>query len=292
MNKHFFTLIFITVLWGSSYTFIKIILEVLPVEIFQTWRYFFALLIIMVLFRKQLKGLSLKSFNIGFFTVGVSAFLASWFTIIGIKLTTATQTAFMVSLPIVIVPILSFIHFKQKLTFKYIFSIILAFLGVLVLTEPWKNYFQKGDILLFIAAIAYSYQYISISCYVKKENAARTVFVQFSFVFISFLFLSIFSIFRENLKLSNLFVLGDYYVWLVVIFIGFFITGLAWFFEAKAQKEVSAIVVVIIFATEPVFTLVTEWGFEGQPLSFVSLLGGFLIVLASVISALKDKKKL
>lgn len=282
--KYYITLIILTVFWGISYTVVKNGIEEMPIEEYQLIRYLFAAIVILILFYKKIFKINRKTYFKGFLTVGISSFLAMLFTIYAMKTTSASHVAFFVSCTIITVPIIVYIHKKRKPTNVQLRSIIVCFAGALLFTKPWETDLTYGNILLILAVISYGYQYYFTEKYVKEIGVEQTTFIQMLTACIGFSLLYLF-------KSNHSFTISDITMelWVTLIFIGVFITGLAWLLEIYLQKHIPPTNIVIILAMEPVFTFISEWIVRGKPLDTIGMMGGTFIVVSGLLSIKKSE---
>lgn len=285
-------LILLSAMWGFSYTFIKFEISIIDKNAFQIWRYFIAVITLLLIFRKDILNMSFLSFKQGFKTVGISAFLAAFFTIIGIDMsTTASKAVFIVSMPIVIVPILQYIHRRKRLTRIQLFSALICLTGVFLMTEPWKGDFRIADFVLLLGSISYSYLYLSIEKYANKEKASINVFVQTVTSFIGFSFVGLVNFSLGKFDFKTIIVLPEMKSYLSIIFVGAIITALGWYLLSYVQKDLPVTIVVIILALEPVFTMLSDWIVLKDILKTNEIIGGLFILLAVILVQIKKKTK-
>lgn len=286
----YFILIFLTIMWGSTYTFVKEGITDIPYSVFQIYRYFIASFILLFFFKKHII-INKKVWIKGILTVGISAFVAAFFTIIGMEKTTATETSFLVSIPVIIVPVIVYIHKHQKINKQQIVAGVVCLMGIVIFTKIYQLKIDNGVYYLLIASIGYSYQYLSISEYVKKTNEYMSAFIQCFTVLIGFVIVLVMKIVINGINPLEIMVAPKIETSLIILAVSIFATALGWMIEAKVQKNISATTVAIVFATEPVFTLLTEYLLLNQSIKTHQIIGGIVIISATLIASIKRKKE-
>lgn len=100
--------------------------------------------------------------------LGFLLFLVFTFITYGLKTTTTTNAGFLVSLTVVFIPILSTILLKKKVEYKLITSILVAIIGIALLTIKLPFKIHMGDLLCISAALAYAF-HITVADYASKQ---------------------------------------------------------------------------------------------------------------------------
>ncbi|HRU33242.1 MAG TPA: DMT family transporter, partial [bacterium] len=113
-SKHilFLALLFITLIWGSTFALIKVALDSIGPFYFLAIRFSLASIVMLIIFRKSFKE---HKIHFGYILAGVFLFLGYVFQTVGLKYTSASNAAFITGLSVVIVPFLEVIFMKRKL---------------------------------------------------------------------------------------------------------------------------------------------------------------------------------
>ena len=109
-----FLVLLLAIIRGSSYIFIKNIIDTQsPFEII-FFRFFLTGIILLIFYIKEFKTLNHYDLIFGLLA-GIFLFSAFAFQTYGLKYTTVSKQSFLTSLYIVIIPLLDFIFFKNKI---------------------------------------------------------------------------------------------------------------------------------------------------------------------------------
>lgn len=187
------------------------------------------------------------------------------------------------SWPIFIV-ILSIFILREKLTYKRIFSVILGFIGVLIVITKGnianihlENI--KVDILIVIAAISFAL----FSVLSKRINTEP--FLMLFIYFFTALLASGISMFC----LSEFSLPTKYEVFPIIVN-GIFVNGLSYLFWIKALKESEASFIAPFVFLTPVIAAIFLIVFFDEPVYPVYLIGLFAVIISGLINIERKKK--
>ena len=173
-------LIITTFMWGTTFIFSKLILSLgVSVSFILFTRFIISAMIFYIVFYKKIKfnkQVIRNGIIIGFFNG--SAMFAQ---ITGLKFSTASNTAFISALFVVLLPIVEYLYWGTKLKISIFFSIIIALIGVFLLSfQGFDNLsINIGDLITLISSVLFTFQIFYISHYTKKSNAYGLIFFQF-----------------------------------------------------------------------------------------------------------------
>jgi len=276
INKKFkikaeFILLGVVIIWGYTFPVIKNILNVIPPFTFLTYRFFLAFSIIYLIFRKRLKRIDLLTIKKGFL-IGLFLFLGYFGQTVGTQFTTATKTAFITGISVVIVPIISYFWIREKIYRNSVIGVLLAMIGLwLMNTNGTIYHFNLGDSLVFLGAIGFALYIVAVDIYTRKLDYIKLVFIQLITVsLLSFLMAIIYE--KEALTFSY-----SSYVWWAVVLNGVFATALAFYLQNRFQKYSNPTKIAIIFSAEPVFGALFSYLILGETIGIFGLMGGIAI---------------
>ena len=125
---------------------------------------------------------------------GFFLFLGYAFQNFGLMNTTATKSAFITSISVLIVPLLLVSMNIQKVKIRIWVAVLMATLGLYLLILPGGNGINIGDVITFGCAISFALHIIAQDIYIKKEIrllpfffVQSSHFLKFFFHFINFL---------------------------------------------------------------------------------------------------------
>ena len=265
-------LVFVTLIWGATFIMVKDALNDAGPFAFGTLRFTIAGILTLVIVNKSIFTLT-KTEIIGGLICGFCLFCGYAFQNFGLMQTSASKSAFITSVSVLMVPIILYLFNIQKVEMKVWFAVVLATIGLYILLDPRGGMINWGDILTFGCALGFAVHIILQGYYVKKKVRILPFFlvqtwvvVGFSF-FNSLIFEPIFAIWSPRL-ISALLVTG-----IAATFIAILI--MIW-----AQQILNPGETAIIFSLEPVFAALFAMVFAAEFLGMWGYLGGGLVVLA------------
>ena len=266
-------LLFITIIWGFTFVMVKDALHDAPPFSFATLRFGLATILIFLIVNKNMITLT-KQEMIGGILCGFFLFLGYAFQNFGLMNTTATKSAFITSISVLIVPLLLVAIGIQKVPIRIWVAVLLATLGLYLLILPGGG-INIGDVITFGCAVSFALHIIAQDNYLKKEIRLLPFFcIQLAFVtLISFIHAQVFEpeAIIWSTRLTN-----------AIIITGIFATLIAFFTMIWAQKILNPSETAIIFAMEPVAAALFAMVFAGEILGLLGWIGGGLVCLAVV----------
>jgi drug/metabolite transporter (DMT)-like permease len=216
--------------------------------------------------------------------LGVFLFLSYAFQTTGLVHTSASNAGFITGLNGIFVPILSIVIFRQMPKPITVFGIVLATVGLFLLTGGHWDGFNRGDVLVVLCAIFVALHILCTGKYAPIMDVYLLATVQIGVVaLLSFPFaISSLSSLPSGISLS---------VWKSVIFTGLFATVFAFVAQTRAQRVTPPARAALILLTESLFCAVSARFYGGEMLSAVSLAGGILIVIGVALAELRLREE-
>ena len=265
-------LVFVTLIWGATFIIVKDALNAAGPFAFGTLRFTIAGILTLVIVNKSIFTLT-KTEILGGLICGFCLFCGYAFQNFGLMQTSASKSAFITSVSILMVPIILYLFNIQKVKMKVWFAVVLAIIGLYSLLDPQGGKMNWGDILTFGCALGFAVHIIFQGYYVKKNVRVLPFFLVQAWVVVglsfinSLLFEPIFAIWSPRL-ISALLVTGIAATFIAILL-------MIW-----AQQILNPSETAIIFSLEPVFATVFAIIFAGEILGLWGYIGGGLIVLA------------
>jgi len=279
------TLLGVVVIWGYTFPLIKNVLELIPPFTFLTYRFFLASLVIFLFFPKRLRKMESDTLKKGFL-LGLFLFIGYFGQTVGTQFTTSTKTAFITGFSVVLVPVFAFFLIKEKIRLNSVIGVLLAMLGLWIMNSGGEiNHINKGDLLVFLCAVAFAMHIVSVDVLTKKYDYTQLVFVQLTTVFLLSLIVS-FWLEREALHLSYPLSVN----W-AILFTGLLATALAIYLQNRFQRHSSPTKIAIIFSTEPVFGALFSWLILKETIGIFVLIGGLTIFTGMLVAQLEKDEK-
>lgn len=272
-----------TFFWGMTYYLISIsLVELDPINLIAL-RFVLAFVITSALTFRHLRATNRE-------TIKYSALLGTILVVVyitvsyGVKYTSVSNAGFLCSLTVITTPILAFVFLKQKQEKKLIFVVIIALIGIALLTITEHLTPAPGDIICVICSFAYSVHILLTEKVVRKDgvNAFQIGVFQLGFCGAWLVLLScIFE--KPRLPQSGK-------VWAAILFLAVFCTGIAFIIQAVAQQYTQASHFGVIFSFSPVFAGAIAFFVAGERLLPRAYLGAFILIAGLFIMEIDFNK--
>lgn len=271
----------VTFIWGCTFVLVKVALENVSTVLFLALRFALASLALAVVFR-PLSGKILRGRGVaaGGILAGACLCAAYLFQTFGLRYTTASKSAFITGLSIVLVPVLAAIIDRKPPDRSEAGGVAVATAGMALLTLPgFRLAVSRGDLLTLGCAFAFALQIIVVGHYAPKlgfqglalvqtVTAAAVCLATFSWVEVPVI------VWRPNVVLA-------------LLVTGLLATALAFAVQAWAQQYTTPTHTALIFALEPVFAWLTSFAVAGETLSPKGTAGALLILGGILLVELK-----
>ena len=218
----------------------------------------------------------------GGISCGILLFIASNLQQVGIQYTTVGKAGFITAMYIVLVPILG-IFFRKKVSAKIWIAVGLAVVGLYTLCMTEGDFsLQKGDLLVLLCAIAFSFHILVIDYFAPKVDGVKMSCIQF---FVCALLSGICMLLFEEPDMAMIL-----QAWVPVLYAGVFSCGVAYTLQIVGQKGMNPTVASLILSLESVISLIAGWTILGQTLGARELSGCVLMFAAIILVQLPERK--
>lgn len=282
-TKYTFVMLFAAALWGFAFVAQVYGMEHLETFTFNASRFILgaAVLVPVVLILERKKGSKQekKKLLAASLLGGFALFFASALQQTGIKFTgSAGVSGFITSLYMLLVPLASYLLFKQKTTLKVLFGALLAFLGVFLLCyKPGEGVsLGIGELVLFCGTLFWTAHVIIVDVFVKDVPPLKFSAGQFAVCGVLNL---ICALIFETPTLQGL---ADGII--PILYCGILSVGVAYTCQVIAQKNVEASRAVIVLSTESLFSAIGGAIFGVDDISLIGYIGCALIFCGVLIS--------
>ena len=275
-------LIVITIIWGLGFPITKLATRAgFGPNTIMVGRFLTATILLGAIYFRRLKTINKQYIIFGTIT-GIFLFFGFYFQTLGNVYTTASKNGFITQLNIVLVPYLYFVFFKKKVDIYNIISVVIAIIGMLILTYKRDEFsgFNIGDFYTLLCAVMVAFNVVTASYYQKKFNFDPAVFI-FMNIFVSCIMSVIFMLFTESIPKVGIL---DFWP---LLFMGVLNTALGFLVQGYALKYSLPTRVSLIVTLESVFAAIGSWLIVGEILTSTIILGGLLIVGAVLLSEIK-----
>ncbi len=286
-------------LWGTMFVIVKEAIAHIAPQRFNALRVTLAFSCLAIVYRSQWRQLTRTAWLAGA-VAGAAMACGFFFQAQGLLYTTATNSAFLTAMVVVLVPLLSSLPGLRPPggglpQWPAWTGALLAFFGVALLTTPahtpWLHLLQtlnRGDVLTLVCAFGFSLQIIALD-----RGARRVPFKQLSLLQLGFVmvFLTIGAWITEPPSpgaLAHVFSATSPLANPVVLFAlgaaGILGTALAFSIQIWAQQVIPATNIAVIVTLEPVFAWLTAFIVLHERLQLRRGLGA-LFVLSGILAA-------
>lgn len=211
---------------------------------------------------------------------GGALFVAASLQQVGLQYTDAGKAGFITAMYIVLVPVLGI--FRGQLPSRaVVFSVVLAVIGLYLLSCHNAQTINRGDVLILGCALGFAVQILCIDMLGLKLDGIRLNCIQALVVAA----LSVpFVCFTETVNLQDL-----ANCWLPLGFAGILSMGVAYTLQIQGQKDLPPAAASLIMSLESVFAVLGGWLILGQSLTGTELIGCGLVFAAVILSQLPSK---
>jgi len=270
-------LIFITMIWGGTFLAVQTALQWSGPYGFVALRFGAGALIALVLARRTIAGLTRAELRAGI-VVGSVLFFSYSLQTLGLAHIASSKSAFLTALYVPLVPLFSWLLFRHRPALAAWVGVGVAFVGLLLLSDPrgLDFHFGIGEWLTLAAAAAIALEICLVGRYAGRCEPRRVTVVQLAVV--SLLAATAMTVSGEPLPTPA--------PGLIACVAGLgFATAAIQMAMNWAQKTVPATCATIIFAMEPVWAGLVGW-LAGETLTVLAISGAALIVASVLVSQL------
>ncbi len=268
-------LLLTTAIWGTSFPLLKQALSDLSPATILTVRFAIA----SIVFTPWLRRLNRRLICAGVL-LGCLYFGECSSALIGLQTISANRSAFIVSLNVILVPLLSTL-LGQRLTVRIFGAAGLAIVGIGLLS--WEGGgLNSGDFLTLGCAIGVAVYILTLGWLTPHHPTLPLVAVQLWVMTLLSMGLAVpqmLTMSQEGHAIATHFH--------TLLYLGLVVTATPIWTQALVQRSIPAHEVALLYALEPVFATVFSFWFLGEQLGVQGLIGAILVLTATVFSQYK-----
>ncbi len=266
----------VTLIWGTTFSVTKSSLDSVPPLYFLAWRFSLAALGLVFLNLRHIPSIT-RDELIGGIISGASMAIGYIAQTVGMVYSTAAKAGFITGLAVVLVPLFGAVFFRRRPHFAvYIFAAVAAVgLALLSLDFSAGFVFNRGDLFLFICAVAFAVNILNLGKYAPRCRVLMLTLVQVAFTGIACWAASL--LLEEPVSLAGP-------VWAGLLYLAIVGTILTTAGQTWGQRLVSPERAALVFTLEPVFAAVFAFILLGEKLPPLGFVGSGLI-MAGIIGA-------
>jgi drug/metabolite transporter (DMT)-like permease len=279
-------ILFISLIWGATFVVVKEALRDASTFVFLFLRFTLATVLLWLFFRARRSTPASHGGRMGWLGglfCGVCLFAGFAFQTAGLRLTTASKSAFLTGLYIVLVPLLASLVNKSVPRLAEVAGIAAATAGTGLLSltgDGWS--WNAGDTLTVLGAAAFAMQILALDRWSKRMSVETLSLLQIASVAVFSLAMIAFwetPQWRWSGRLAG-----------ALAVTAVFATSLSFTLQTWAQRHTTPTRAALIFATEPVFAGLTAWLAAGEAWTGRMAAGAGLILTGILLVEMKPRR--
>lgn len=276
-------LLMVAAFWGLSYYFVDSSLEeVAPLNL-NAIRFGIAFLVLGVVFRKNLARINRATLKSSI-AIGITLFFAYIGSTYGVKYTTLSNAGFICGLAVVITPVIDSFLYRRMPKKMTLFALILCTVGLAMVSLQESLQVASGDLICLICAIAYALDMVLTERAVKQESVDPVSLGVLELAVVCVLMTAC-SFLLEVPTLPK-----SPRIWMFVLFLGVFCSGIAFVVQTVEQQHTTAISAGLIFTMEPIFSAIAAYFLAHEVLTMRGYIGAALMIASIILMELSAEK--
>ncbi len=271
------SLLAVAAVWGLTFTAVQRALDAAGPFSFLAARFALAAAVLAAAFPRRVVRLDRR-------VLAVGGLLGAWLTAgyalqtVGLLYTTASRSAFITGLSVVLVPVLSLSLSRVRPRLQSLAAVLLAAAGLYLLTSPRAGGVNVGDLLTLGCALAFALHIVTTERAAPRHDPVPLAFCQIAATAaVCAVLMALWE--RPRLPLTP-------WTASALAITGVLATAAAFSVQMWAQRRTSATHVAVIFAAEPVFAALFARLIQHEILRIGGLAGGALIVGGILVAQL------
>lgn len=280
-----FALLICALIWGGSFVVIKDAINYISAAWLMTLRFLIAVVIVAIIFRKNLKEhLDATHLKYGVL-LGVLNGLGYLFQNMALAYTTAGKVAFIASIYCAMIPFVNWLIAKKKPHGTSIFAAFLcvAGVGLISLGSDLSFSFGLGEQMTLLSAIIFAFDFVLIAELAHKYDIITLTVIQLG---VSALPCIMYALCFETVP--NFAALSTN-AWTALAYITIIATALTGVLQNRSQKSVAPVQASLIISLDSIFAAVFGVIFLAEIITPTIFLGFIVIFVAIFISELGEK---
>ncbi len=270
-------LLFLTAtIWAGTFPIVKLSLVTLPPFYFIGIRFLIGALLFSALFFRNLELNNSALLKAGL-VLGYFQMLGFSTQTIGMIYTSASNSALITGITILIVPFAQYAITKKKVQPENWVGVVIVTIGLYLLTQPHINGFNIGDLITVICPFAWAFYIIYVDVYTNKYDIRTLIFIQlWVVVVLSFMLGAAFEDF-------SMIAFGQFEI-LSLLYMGILATFVTTILLNRYQKETTPVRASIIYTWEQPSAVLLSILFVNEQFSSIQIIGGTLMIAGILYS--------
>jgi drug/metabolite transporter (DMT)-like permease len=289
-------LLAVVLVWGTTFAMVKAALADTTPFVFNLLRMTLAFAVLAGVNFNSLRGMTRREAGLGA-AVGVLLALGYQLQTAGLARTTASKSAFITGLVVVLVPLFGALPGvsaagTRRPGFDVYAGALLAFAGLVLLTTPagpgtsLLSGMHLGEWLTLGCAVAFAAHLLMLARAAPAVSARRLGTLQIGFAALTMLVLLPLGNFDEGIRFHSTKLL-----WAALAVTAVLGTAAAFTIQSWAQQHLPATHTALLLTLEPVFAWLTSLIFLGERLGSRAMLGAGLILAGILLAELRPTSR-
>jgi drug/metabolite transporter (DMT)-like permease len=261
--------------FGATFVVVKSAVEVMPPIAFVAWRFLLGAVVLAVLSFPRGRRIWLHGSLAGLFL-----FLGYTFQTTGLTETSASNSALITGLYVVITPFLAALFSRRPPSWWSLGAAAASFMGLILLTGNDGLHFQTGDLLTLACAFSFALHIVTLSRLAHLHPVVPFTAVQLGVTAVL--------AFPTSWVLEG-WTLPPSEVWGALLITGLGASAGCFVLQVWAQTVVGATTAAVVLAAEPAFAVLTAWVVLDERLTLAGWAGALLILMAIFIVIIKQR---
>lgn len=293
-----FLLILVCAIWGVGFVVTEHALGKLSTQALNALRFALAALSLLPLWfslRKKEPIDNVPALLKGGLSLGLLLFVAFYAQTEGLRFTSVSNAGFITGMLVPLVPLLSWLIFRHKVSNAVWLAVGLSTLGLYCLTGGANTALNKGDVLVLIGAAAFASHIVLTGYYAQKLPIISLSILQMAAVSLYSLIAS--SLFDDDPSKTLFSLQASHWQQLLTpdiigafLWMGLLSTAFGFWVQTSCQKTLEAHKVALVFAFEPIFAHIAGAIWLDERLGLLGWFGAAAIIAGMLIAELGDRK--
>ncbi len=267
-------LVGVCAVWGGTFVMVKGAVSEYPLYAFLGWRFAIAVVAFLLLFPGTFRRFAPGTVRVGLLA-GVFLIAGYVFQTWGLQGTTASKAAFITGMFVVITPAMQAIVLRRPPQVTTVGGVILAVVGLWLLSGASADGWTAGDTRVLLCAIAYSAHMIVLGGPGRRHDARALTLVQLAVTGVA--------CGAVSLVAERPYVWPSSNVWVALVVTGVLASAVAFAVQTYAQRILSPAKTALVLIMEPVFGGVFGW-LAGDALGVKGIAGSALILCGMLVA--------
>jgi len=279
------SLLFITLIWGVTFSFTKIGLVDSSPLFYLFLRFSVALTVSFAFWGKYLLTIKKENFRKGLILGGllIGGFICQTY---GLKLTTVSKSAFITGMSVVFTPFAYTAIFRRKVQLWQKIGVAVAFVGLWLFSNPSWQHLNMGDVFTLISTFFWAFYITYMDILTKEirkfEHTMQLVFMQFLVAIPVALISSLLferSVFYFHISAGLI---------VSLVYNGIIASIFLTMIHTAVQKYTNPVKAALIFSLEPIFASIAALLIFNEILNGREYIGAAILFVGVIVSETGD----